>query len=251
MTKISETGHAKNVANLESLITAIVGLGATYNPSRIALQLEELQMLLTKAKESFHAFYEAQTVYSKAVDDRELAFKPLKVLITRINNALKASDSSTKNDESVQTIIRKLQGRRSKRKLTDAEIKLLETEGKVVHQISTSQMGYDSWLENFTILITFLSNIPEYNPNEIDLKLETLKSIHIQLKTKNNDVFNRYSVLLKERNNRDEILYHPLTGLVDISGDTKTYIKSVFGASSSEYKQISKLQFINHKKYKG
>jgi hypothetical protein len=81
--------------------------------------------------------------------------------------------------------------------------------------------------------------------------LESLKSIHNQLKTKNNDVFNRYSVLLKERNNRDEILYHPLTGLVDISSDTKTYIKSVFGASSSEYKQISKLQFINHKKYKG
>ncbi len=251
MTKISETGHSKNVTNLESLIIAIIGLGESYNPSRTSLKLEALQMLLTTAKESFHAFYEIQTIYSKAVDDRELVFKPLKVLITRINNALKASDSSTKNDESIQTIIRKLQGRRSKQKLSEEEIKLLEAEGKVVHQISTFQMGYDSRLENFNILISFLSQVPEYKPNEFDLKLETLTSLHNLLQTKNSLVLNTYNALLQARNKRNEILYHPLTGLVDISCDTKTYIKSVFGATNSQYKQISKLQFINQIKYKG
>ena len=249
MTKTSETGHAVNVANLESLISTILSYGANYNPSRTSIQLDALQMLLATAKESFHAYYQAHSVYGKAVDDRENAFKPLKVYITRINNALKASDSTSRNDESVQTIIRKLQGRRSSPKNTEKEKKLLESEGKVVHQISTSQMSYDMRIENLATLISFLSKIPEYNPNEIDLKLETITEISNQLKIKNSDVLNAYIHLGQARNKRNEILYHPLTGLVDICSDTKTYIKSVFGTSSPQYKQISKLKFKNQLKH--
>lgn len=118
MTRTSETGHAINVANLESLISSILAFGTSYNPSRTCIQLDALQMLLTTTKESFHSFYQIHSVYTKAVGDREIAFKPLRVLITRINNALKASDSSTKYDESFQSIIRKLQGRRSCPKIT-------------------------------------------------------------------------------------------------------------------------------------
>ena len=143
MTKTSETGHAINVANLESLITSILAYGTSYNPSRVCIQTEALQTLLLRAKESFYAFYQAHSVYTKAVSDREIAFKPLRVLITRINNALKASDSSTNYDESIQTIIRKLQGRRSSPKISEEEKKRLESEGKEVRQISTSQMSYD------------------------------------------------------------------------------------------------------------
>jgi len=60
-------------------------------------------------------------VYANAVDARTAAFKPLGKLITRINNALKASDSSTLSDESFKSIIRKLQGRRASAKLTEQE----------------------------------------------------------------------------------------------------------------------------------
>lgn len=37
MTKISETGHAVNVANFENLLTTANALGATYNPSQKAV----------------------------------------------------------------------------------------------------------------------------------------------------------------------------------------------------------------------
>lgn len=250
MSKTSETGHATNVANLETLISSVLSFGTTYNPSRTGLKLEALQMVHATAKESLHALYQAQSAYTKAIDEREIGFKPLKVYITRINNALKASDSNAKIDESVQTIIRKLQGRRCSKKITEEEKKILEREGKEVHQISTSQMSYDMRLDNLQHLIIHLSKIPEYNPNEIDLTLETIKACHNQLKTQNSNVVTTHSLLVQARDRRNEILYHPLSGLVDIASDTKTYIKSVFGVSSPQYKQISKLQFINHFKYK-
>ena len=37
MASISDTSHAKNVTNLESLISAIITIGATYNLQKTAL----------------------------------------------------------------------------------------------------------------------------------------------------------------------------------------------------------------------
>lgn len=44
---------------------------------------------------------------------------------------------------------------------------------------------------------------------------------------------------------RNEMMYKPLTGLVDTAYDIKIYIKSIFGATSPQYKQVSKLKFVS------
>ena len=243
MSKSSETGHAKNMANLESLITSIIAFGEKYNPAKESIKLGALQTLLTTTKDSFSGYYAAQSAYGKAVDDRETAFEPLSKLITRINHALKASDSNTKYDETVQTIIRKLQGRRASTKLTEEEQQTLTAEGKPKSQISTAQMSYDSRIENLDRLIIHLGTIPEYVPNEEELKLETLKTLYTQLKASNSAVVSAFIALDKARAHRNDILYQPLTGLVDRATDTKSYLKSLFGTTSPEYKQVSKLSF--------
>ncbi len=245
MASTSETGHAKNVTNLESLITSIYAIGTSYNPSKDSIKLPALQTLLTASKESFNALNTAQSAYSIAVDAREVAFEPMGKLITRVFNALKASDSTVQVDESAHTIIRKLQGKRAVAKLTDEEKKALEAEGKEVNQISVSQMGYDSRLDNLDKLISLLSTVPQYNPNEEELKIESLKAVYTALRTKNTEVVTAYVQLYNARNSRNEILYKPLTGLVDLASDSKTYIKSVFGATSPQFKQVSKLTFVS------
>lgn len=243
MSKTSETGHAKNMANLESLISSITLFGEKYNPSKESIKLSSLQTLLEKTKVSFNEFYSAQTAYSKAVDDRELTFEPLSKLITRINNALKASDSNMKYDESVQSIIRKLQGRRASSKQIVEDLQSTEADEKPKNQISTSQMSYDSRIENLDRLIIQLSYIPEYVPNEIELKVETLKTLLNKLKASNSNVVTTFLKLDKARSSRNEILYHPISGVVDLASDVKSYIKSVYGTNSAEYLQISKLFF--------
>lgn len=245
MSKTSETGHAKNMTNLESLITSIHTFGDQYNPAKESIKLASLQTLLSSTKESFNAYYVAQSAYGKAVDDRESAFEPLSKLITRVNNALKASDSSMRYDETIKTIIRKLQGKRASRKLNDEEQQVMGTEGTPKRQISTAQMSYDSRLENLEKLIIHLGDIPEYMPNEEDLKVETLKTLSTKLKNVNSAVVAAYIALERARADRNAILYEPLTGLVDRATDTKSYIKSVYGTTSPEYKQVSKLHFEN------
>ena len=49
MASISETGHANNVANLESLIISATAFGTSYNPSKDSIKLPALQILLTNS----------------------------------------------------------------------------------------------------------------------------------------------------------------------------------------------------------
>ena len=248
MTNTSETGHAKNVTNLESLITSIIALETSYNPSRDSIKLTSLQTLLTASTESLNAVNIAQAAYSNAVAARKVAFEPFSKLITRVMNSFKASGASTQVVQSARTIVRKLQGRRASAKITEEEKKALEAEGKEVNQISASQMSFDNRIENFDRLIMLLSSIPLYNPNEAELKVETLKALHNQLKEKNTEVILPIVQLSNSRMNRNKILYNENTGLVDVALDSKTYIKSIFGATSPQYKQISKLRFIRPKR---
>lgn len=243
MAIISDTSHAKNVTNLESLISAVITIGSAYNPSKDSIKLSALQSLLTAANESLIALKTAESANSTAIDLRELAFKPTGSLFTKVSNALKASNSSIQADETAKTIFRKLQGKRASAKLTDEEKTALVAEGKEVNQISASQMGYDERVDNFEKLISLLQSIPDYNPNEEELKIETLQVLLSDLKTKNSEVMKTYFVLETARGVRNDLLYKPLSGVVDISADVKSYIKSVFGATSTQYKLVSKLRF--------
>ena len=243
MTSISETGHAKNVSNFDSLISSVIAFGQTYNPSKESIKLSALQNLQTIAKNSLNELYIAQANYSNAVAARDKGFEPLSKLVTRIYNSLRASDSSEQADKTAQTIVRKLQGRRASAKISEEDKKLLEEQGIEVNQISASQMSFDSRVENFGRLISLLSTIREYNPNEEELKLETLKELQTKLKQSNKEVVLASISLSNNRMNRNTILYSKISGLVDIAFDSKIYIKSVFGATSPQFKQVSRLYF--------
>ena len=240
----SDINHAKNVTNFETLISVVVSLGATYNPSKDSLKLPALQTLHSAATDSMTALKNAESATSTAVDTRELAFKSIGSLFTRINNALKASNSTVQADETAKTIFRKLHGKRASAKLTEEQKAALLAEGKEINQNSNSQMGYDDRVENFESLISFLQTVPEYNPNEEELKITTLQVLLADLKAKNMTAMQAHIAESTARGARKTLQNTPLTGLVDVANDVKSYIKSVYGIKSTEYKLVSKLRFV-------
>jgi len=243
MTSTTETGHAKNVANLETMITYIDVFGVMYNPSREAIKRPALEALLLKADTSVKLVNSLLPAYSNADAAREVAFEPLNKLITRVESAVKSTETTQQVDENVRTITRKIKGIRATAKLTEEEKKALIEEGESAKENSSSQQSFDNRLDNLDKLIQQLDVIPQYTPNEEELKVETLKALYADLKIKNTAVVAAKAPLKMARIQRDEVLYNPLTGLVDIALDTKTYIKSVFGASSLQFKQVSSLEF--------
>jgi len=244
MASTTETGHAKNVANLDELISSVLGYGTAYNPSKVSIKVEALQSLSGNAKNVISGVNAAFPAYSNAVAAREAAFAPLSKMVTRALNALKATDTTAQVDESAKTFARKIQGKRATAKKTEAEKKAEAEAGKETVEISSSQMSYDSRLDNFDKFIKLLSSVSLYAPNEEDLKVTTLIALYNDLKTKNIAVVNATTPLRNARISRNDVLYKANTGLVDIAIDTKTYIKSLYGATSPQFKQVSKLEFI-------
>jgi hypothetical protein len=136
--------------------------------------------------------------WKNAVTARVTAFKPFDKLITRANNALKASDTTKEVIDSAQTIVRKLQGRRATPKKTDEQKKVATDAGNAIVEISTSQMSYDSRIDNLDKLIKLFSSVAAYIPNENDLKIASLTD----LKAKNLAVINAETPLSNARISR-------------------------------------------------
>jgi hypothetical protein len=241
MASTSETGHAKNVANFEDLISFCTGYGASYNPSKASIQLAALSTLHTNAQNSLSGVTSSKTAFTNATNARQAAFDPIKKLATRIVNALDATDASDKMVADAKTINNKIQGKRSGEKPKPAATP--GTEAAEDKTISVSQQSYDSIIENFGKLIDLVSSEPTYTPNETDLQVSTLTTTLGNLKATNTAVVNAYTNYSNARITRNTILYAATSGLVDIAGDVKKYVKSVFGATSPQFKQVSKLEF--------
>jgi len=247
MAPISETGHAKNAANFEYLISFCTGYGTVYNPSKASIKLTTLNSLLASAKTSLINVNTSLAPYNNALNDREIAFAPLSKLTTRIISALDASNVSKQAVSDAKTIARKIQGRRTSQVLPTIPDDPNTPEDESQKTISSSQMSFDLRLQNFEQLIQLLSSQTGYAPNENDLKVTTLTTQLADLKSKNSAAISTLAPLSNARLSRNTVLYAADTGLVDIAAEVKMYVKSVFGATSPQYKQISGLKFTRIK----
>lgn len=247
MPSTSETGHAINVANFNVLITYSEGYGVVFNPSRDTIKIIAMKALSKSAADANEAVNAAKVPYSKAVAARDVAFDPLSKFITRVINSLKVSGVTQQAIDNALTHSRKLQGRRSTPKLTGEQKAALKSEGKEANESSSSQLGFDDRLDNLDKLIKMLLGTPEYAPNETDLKTASLTAMYTDLKAKNDAAVATAAPLSNARIARNEILYKKDTGLVATALNAKAYIKSVYGASSPQYKQVSGIKFTTLK----
>ena len=243
MASTIETGHAKNVAIFQQLTLYITGFGTAYNPSNPALSLAALQQLLAQAEAAVEQVNAAIPAHKNAISAREAAFKPLNPLITRVINALYASEVSTPIKQNARTLVRKLQGKRAPVKSTTHEPQEENTEAKEPCTISSAQLSYTNRLNTFDQLIKLLASLPEYAPNEPELTTAALTELYNQLQALNAAVVNTFVPLSNARIARNRVLYNPETGLLATGNRCKTYCKSVFGATGAQYQQIRSLKF--------
>jgi hypothetical protein len=92
-------------------------------------------------------------------------------------------------------------------------------------------------------MIAILSTEPSYVPNENELKIATLNTQLTDLKNLNTAIANAYTTVSNARISRNASLYNPTVGICAVAKEVKGYVKSVFGATSPQYKQISGLEF--------
>ena len=238
MSSTNETGHAKNVANFQNLIQFLVGYGAAYNPSKNALKIPQLNTIATTSNTKLADVITKNTAFNNAVNDRINSFKGLRILSTRLVNALETTNASKEKIKDAKGFNRKIQGRRASALQTATDPSSLAPS-----KISTSQQSYDNLIQHFAGLVSILQSEVSFTPNEAELKLTALTTKQGDLVAKYNAVAAAYSAISNSRISRDKTLYDSGTGLVDTAVEVKKYVKSLFGTSSPEFAQVQGIEF--------
>lgn len=239
MSSNSEVGHAKNAANLQKLTEQVTAF-TLYNPPVDHLKVPQLQALHSSAVAKLAEVEEKRTANKTAIYQRQVAFQDLKPTCTRIINLLNILGLSKGLLDQAKSLNRSIQG--SSNKPTTPNPPDGNGGG-----ISTSRQSYTQQAENFGILLQLLGTITEYNPNENDLKLANLNTYKDSLVSSTQTVDQTEAELNNKLIERDQILYADGTGLYSIAQNVKKYVKSLYGATSPEYTNVSSIEFTSRK----
>jgi len=243
MASTSETGHAKNVANLQDLIEFISGYGAMYNPSKNNLKLPQINTQKTAAETSLAEVITKKTDFNNKVNLRVAAFSDVKTLATRLLAALQTTDASKETIDDAKTFNKKIQGKGSSKPATP-----LDPNAPPPNTISTSQQSYDQLIQHLAGLKAVLETEPSYAPNEPDLQIVTLGTKITDLSQKNTAVAQSYTAVSNARIARDKILYTAENSIYETAKEIKLYVKAIFGANSPEFKQVKGIEIKKLKK---
>ena len=245
-----EQGHEKNVANLDQLIAECRMMGDTYHPSRKDLLLEMLMDLRLRARAILVAQGTAKSELNMITNVRSMLFAQLPKLATRIFRAARASGFTDRSLDDLKEHLNKIRGRRATSKAAilkkaakrTGESKEGETSTPPV-TISVSQMGFDNLAKHFREMIDDVSRNSLYNPNEEDLKLESITNRLADMDDKNQQCKTAAVKLFSLRQQRDAVLYKAVTGVCAISAAVKDYVMSVAGARGGVAKRVRNIAF--------
>ena len=238
MPSTSEVGHAKNVANLQKL-TEQVAVYSLYNPPVDNLKVTNLTVLYSTASAKISEVEEKRNANKNAITVRQSAFENLKSTCTKIINHLDILGLLQGTLDQAKSLNRLIQG--GQKKTTT----LPDENGQPAPTVSTSRQSYTQQAENFGILLQLLTTIPTYAPNEDDLKLTNLNSYKDSLVSSTQAVDQTEAELNLKLIERDQLLYADGTGLYSIAQNVKKYVKSIYGATSPEYANVSEIKFTS------
>lgn len=239
MASKSETGHAKNVATFEELISFAKGLGVKYNPSKEFIKVVSLENLHVTAKAALTTHKISKTDFNNATNKRAEVVEPMRKLSTRIVAASAVFVSEATLDD-VKGIHRKIQGIRAPKATPKPKEGEEPPSDKI---ISASQQSYDSLIDHFEKMVETVSKQPDYKPNEPELAVAGLRAKLAEMQAANSEAINAGTILINARINRDVILYNNFSGLIAAVANVKNYIKSAFGYNSPQHKQVTGLKF--------
>ncbi|MCD6066630.1 MAG: hypothetical protein K0S33_1456 [Bacteroidetes bacterium] len=253
----TESGHARNTANFEQLVTMLASYGNNYSPSRPELSITGLLAMLQNSRQALDDVRNSFSAWKNATNAREIAFDPLGKFSSRLLNALIASGATKQTVNDLRTRVRKMQGVRAKPIIRRSEeeeqpASLVgenanaseEQQETTPRHRSVSQRSFDSRMDHFDSMIGLLSIEPLYAPNEQEFQVNTLQAQLVQLRTLNTAVINANAALFNHRIARNNILYNETDGMLALVRGAKAYVKAKFGQASPEFVQLSRLVFV-------
>jgi len=252
------SGHAKNAVNLSKLNQILATFGGSYNPANKHINLPSLVVLQTSADDKLTAVNTALTTWKNDTNNREIAFQDLDKFSTKLLGALQSMDVAPQTIDDFQALVKKMRG---EGKLTKADAGKTNPDGSQPDPtkpagdptqpapipdptISTSQQGFDNKLEHFGKMVLLLQNEALYIPNEAGFTVAELSTKLTTLIAANDTANTSSANLQAARIDRNTFFYKDGTGILSTVKQVKSYVKSLYGANSQQYKAVTAVPFF-------
>ena len=238
--------HAMNVGNFESLIALCATYETRYNPVTTNLSIKNLLEIEIKANKMLAVVNVARTKFNHHCDVRRIHFTAYKKLAKQAINELLISGASDLTIRAVKEIEKKFNGIKERSvKMIEIPPGNIEITTSLSKKIMVGKLSFISQIDNFKNLLEFLKQQNNYKPNDFILQTQQLGTTLSKLKKIHYKVIRCESTLDSVKIIRNDHFYAPETGMVTIAINVKKYIKETFGSSSSQYRQINQLKFVN------
>ena len=248
MSKIAETGHAKNVANFKNLTAQLTEMGARYNPASDRISLKALIKRCAVADQVKAMLTKIGSQTDISTNERVTQFAQIAKLITRVNATLKMARVTPETMDDAAGFIAKLRGSRRGKSaeviLDDASAVSTGEASNRSKTISVSQRSFDMQEEAFSQLASLIAAQPAYKSNDSELTKVSINNFLEALRAANAKTIQANAAYNEALLVRNTELYDPQNGLISIVGEVKEYLKSLPGGyNSQDFKNAVKLNF--------
>jgi len=243
----SKRSNKQNVDNLEVFTEKAITFIPAYNPSDARLSIQNQKQVKVSGDKALLEVALAERTNDDLATIRNIAFDALDPFVTRLINSVRISDAPDQTIEHGDSMVREYRNQRAK----EIEAPAKSAEGTDEEESArTNKMrngSFNTKIENFRNLVLLVNAIVGYKSNETDLTVEAIGERLEELKRVNSACVTAEAELEAARKLRDIVLYADKSGLVDVAQDSKLYVKSAYGANSTQYRSISGITFRKKK----
>jgi len=246
--KVAESGHGKNVDNFGKLITLAESLGTDYKPANTKLSVLSLNTMYSECKTDKQLVIDSITPYKTMIGTRSVDFAMVPPLSTRILGATKSLELPPESIQEVKAFVRKIRGGRAvalpKVVTATTDNTTVSEEGTDLKTHSVSQTSFTNIVDHMNgIKSVLVGDVLLYIPNETDLTTASVSTLIDKLALDNKGCDTAFYTLNNARTKRNKGLYTDKSGMLSVAAAVKEYFKSAYGATSSQYRQITKITF--------
>jgi|GEM_PF-922762 len=231
--------HAKNLQSFGKLKGICTGLGGAYNPGQQHLQVKALTTLQFNAQQMMDKVTEAKTVYDNVTNSRELAFKDVRAMGSRICFLLRACGAHPLTLADAYASNRRLHG--WKRYAAPIAHPTTGEPAEALPHRKGAGNDYASIAYHFAQLVETAIAEPRYVINEPALNKEGLERKVAEIHQMNEVVMQATLKLNHLKKQRHAIFYVGANSLVETARAVRNYVRGAFGFKSNPHLDMSKV----------
>ena len=281
-----ERGYRANSNNFGAIKAKLILL-TKYNPINAKIKLPALEIMDTALVTVLDNVDTQESQYSILAAARQELFDDVESKATRIGGEFSSCDVKPRQVTLVHNQVKKVRGERIialKKPIipevtveaivpqisppvdeTELETDVIETETEEIIAVETpvisvgpavpvaptthsaSHTSFSNLVRALKYLVALLEGNPEYDSNDVELKIPALKLWIKSLEDSSDATDNADNLMLKSHADRDKIFYDNADSALILVQKIKGSVLGCYGATSTEYKEIKAIPFYDNR----